>query len=139
RPKVLPWTERRQMAAWHYLEGAWVEGNPQIMGPMSHGSWLASTVFDGARAFEGVAPDLDKHCQRVNRSALAMGLKPLHRPEEIFELCQEGLARFPKDAQLYIKPMYWAEGGFVAADPETTRFCLSVYDAPLPEPKGSSV
>ena len=40
-----------------------------IMGPRTHGAWLASTVFDGARAFEGVAPDLDRHCERVNQSA----------------------------------------------------------------------
>ena len=31
------------------------------MGPRTHGAWLGSTVFDGARAFEGVAPDLDLH------------------------------------------------------------------------------
>ena len=32
--------------------------------------WLGSTVFDGARAFEGVTPDLDRHCARVNESAI---------------------------------------------------------------------
>jgi branched-chain amino acid aminotransferase len=28
--------------------------------------WLCSWVFDGARAFAGVTPDLDLHCPRVN-------------------------------------------------------------------------
>ena len=37
--------------------------------------WLGSSVFDGAQWFEGVAPDLDLHCRRVNRSAEALGLK----------------------------------------------------------------
>ena len=55
--------------AWTYFEGAWHEGNPMIMGPMTHAPWLGSCVFDGARAFEGVAPDLDLHCQRIVRSA----------------------------------------------------------------------
>ncbi|SMF39270.1 branched-chain amino acid aminotransferase [Tistlia consotensis] len=127
------------MTAWHFLDGEWVEGNPPIMGPMSHGSWMASTVFDGARAFEGVTPDLDKHFERIENSCKAMGLKSLYRPGELMELSQDGLAKFAKDAQLYIKPMYWAEAGFVAADPETTRFCLSLYDSPLPEPKGGSI
>lgn len=49
--------------------GAWHEGNVPIMGPRTHGAWLGSTVFDGARAFEGVAPGLDLHCARVNHSA----------------------------------------------------------------------
>ena len=126
-------------AAWHYVDGSWVDGNPQILGPMSHAFWLASTVFDGARAFEGVTPDLNLHCQRINRSAEAMGLKALHQAGEIQELVQEGLSRFNKDAALYIKPLYWAEGGFVAADPATTRFCLSLYESPLPDAAGMSI
>jgi branched-chain amino acid aminotransferase len=39
--------------------------------------WLGSTVFDGARAFEGVTPDLDRHRARVNQSAVNFGLKPI--------------------------------------------------------------
>jgi len=39
-------------------------------------AWLCSVVFDGARAFEGVTPDLDLHCARVNASAKKLYLKP---------------------------------------------------------------
>ena len=55
---------------WTYLEGDWHEGNVQILGPRSHAMWLGSSVFDGARSFEGVTPDLERHCTRVNASAL---------------------------------------------------------------------
>ncbi len=48
-------------------------GNPPLIGPTSHAMWLASMVFDGARWFDGIAPDLDLHCQRVNRSAVEHG------------------------------------------------------------------
>lgn len=106
---------------------------------MSHAFWLASTVFDGARAFEGTTPDLDLHCQRINRSAEAMGLKALHQAGEIEEMAREGLTKFDSSAALYIKPLYWAEGGFVAADPATTRFCLSLHESPLPEADGMSI
>ena len=41
---------------WTFFEGDWHEGNVAIMGPRTHGAWLGSTVFDGARAFEGVTP-----------------------------------------------------------------------------------
>src|ERR1700759_4639190 len=60
---------------WTFFEGDWHEGNVPIMGPRTHAAWLASTVFDGARAFEGVAPDLDRHCARVNQSAINFKLK----------------------------------------------------------------
>jgi len=38
--------------------------------------------------------------------------------------------------------MYWAEfedGNAVLADPESTRFCLCLFAAPMPEPTGMSV
>ncbi|MFX6209355.1 aminotransferase class IV, partial [Acinetobacter baumannii] len=84
----------------------------RIMGPRTHGAWLGSTVFDGARAFEGVTPDLDLHLARVNRSASALGLTPKVALEEWARLVAEGLARFAPEAELYIRPMYWAESGF---------------------------
>ncbi len=124
------------MAAWHYFQGEWQEGNPGIMGPLTHGSWLASTVFDGARAFEGVAPDLDLHFERMVASVRTMGLTPLHKPGELLEFAQEGIGRFPKGTSLYIKPMYWADEGWVDVDPDTTNFCFSVFESAMPDEKG---
>ena len=131
--------EKEQNAAWHFWQDQWLDGNPAVMGAMDHGAWLGSTVFDGARAFEGVAPDLDLHCQRLVDSAAAMGLNSLYSAGELLELCREGIGRFPNGTQLYIKPMYWATSGFVAPDAETTQFCLSVFEAPLPSSTGFSV
>jgi branched-chain amino acid aminotransferase len=131
--------ERTTEKAWHYWNGEWVDGNPAVMGALDHGAWLGSTVFDGARAFEGVTPDLDLHCQRIVRSTQAMNLKSLYPAEDLVELCRDGIAKFPTGSVLYIKPMYWAAEGFIAADPETTRFCLSIMDLPLPPDSGFSV
>jgi branched-chain amino acid aminotransferase len=127
---------------WTFFEGDWHEGNVAIMGPRTHGAWLGSTVFDGARAFEGVTPDLEAHCQRVNYSAEKFLLKPVVPVETWIGLTLEGLKRFDPDAALYIRPMYWADQGFgggVKFDPETTRWCLTLYEAPLPEPTGVAV
>ncbi|MCS0494232.1 branched-chain amino acid aminotransferase [Ancylobacter sp. MQZ15Z-1] len=128
---------------WTYLDGAWHEGNVPIMGVRTHAAWLGTSVFDGARAFEGVTPDLDLHCERVNRSALAMGLKPMVSVAEWLTMTAEGLKRFPADAELYIRPMYWAEypgARTVDADAESTRWCLSLYEAKMPEPShGTSI
>ncbi|MBL2346960.1 branched chain amino acid aminotransferase, partial [Klebsiella pneumoniae] len=43
---------------WTWIDGEWREGNPGIMGPRTHAAWLGSSVFDGARVFEGVMPDM---------------------------------------------------------------------------------
>ena len=127
---------------WTFFEGDWHEGNVPIMGPRTHAAWLGSTVFDGARAFEGVAPDLDRHCARVNQSAVNFKLKPVVDAETWLGLAREGIARFDAKAELYIRPMYWAQngsGGGVLFDPETTNWCLSIYVAPMPPTSGSAI
>ena len=77
-------------------------------------------VFDGARAFEGVTPDLDLHCARVNNSARPFLLKPVVPLKAWLELAADGLKRFDPAAELYIRPMYWAEAGSTRAY-DTTR------------------
>lgn len=120
---------------WTYVDGEWLPGNPPLIGPTSHAMWLASTVFDGARWFDGIAPDLDLHCQRINRSAFNLGLKPTMSAEEIEGLAWEGVKKFDGKTAIYVKPMYWAEHGapfsVVAPDPESTRFVLCLFEAPM--------
>lgn len=117
-----------------FVDGQWHDGNPGLIGPRSHAMWLGSSVFDGARWFEGVAPDLDRHCERVNRSAEGLGLKATMAADEIVRLTHEGLQDFDGKTAVYIRPMYWAEdGGYmgVPADAATTRFCLCLYESPM--------
>ncbi|MGA8439307.1 MAG: branched-chain amino acid aminotransferase [Candidatus Sulfotelmatobacter sp.] len=136
-PLVTSWSK-----TWTFFEGEWHEGNIGIMGPRTHAAWLCSVVFDGARAFEGVTPDLELHCARVNESAKKLFLNPTVSTEEWVRLAREGIRRFDKDAALYIRPMYWAEneGPWVQAHlPESTRWCLSIYEAPMRPPKGFSI
>lgn len=131
-----------QSATWTYVDGDWHEGNPPLIGPRSHAMWLGSTVFDGARWFDDVAPDLDRHCERVNASATALGLKPTMEAEEIEGLTREGMKKFDGKTAVYIRPMYWAEhGGYmgVPAAPESTRFALCLYEAPMIASSGFTV
>ncbi|MHA7970221.1 branched-chain amino acid aminotransferase [Rhizobium sp. CAU 1783] len=130
-------------ATWTYVDGEWISGNPPLIGPVSHAMWLGSTVFDGARWFDGIAPDLDAHCRRVNRSAANMGMKATVSDEEIERLAWEGVKKFDGKTAIYIKPMYWAEhgqaGSVVAPDPESTRFALCLFEAPMHTAKPHSL
>lgn len=121
-----------------YVEGAWHEGNPPVMGPVSQSAWMGTSVFDGARAFRGTAPDLDLHCQRLIESAYAMGLKPMLTAAEVEDIAWEGINRFPSETELYIRPMFYAEDGFVVLDPASTRFTMSVIARPLKQATGFS-
>jgi len=127
---------------WTFFEGEWHDGNVPIMGPRTHAAWLGSMVFDGARAFEGVTPDLDRHLARINWSAANFKLNALVDQPTWLGLVQDGLKRFAGNAELYIRPMYWAQngvGGGVLFDPDTTNWCLCIYEAPMPKPTGLSI
>jgi branched-chain amino acid aminotransferase len=129
-------------ATWTFYEGDWHEGNLPIMGVRTHAVWLGSSVFDGARAFEGVTPDLELHCARVNASAKTMFLKPDVSVDTMIGLTRDGMKKFPADTPLYVRPMYWAERASplaLAPDPDSTRFALTLYDSPLRKPDGFSV
>jgi branched-chain amino acid aminotransferase len=114
----------------------WAEGNPPLLAPMDNATWMASVAFDGARAFDGVAPDLDLHAARLVRSATVLGLKPTLTADAIVGRMREGIARFPTGTHLYIRPLFYAAEGFVVPKPESTRFVLTLFESPMPEPKG---
>jgi branched-chain amino acid aminotransferase len=127
---------------WTFFDGQWHEGNVPLWGARTHAIWLGSSVFDGARVFEGVAPDLALHCARVNASAKTMFLKPTMSVDAWIALVREGTAKFSPDTTLYVRPMYWAERAGPMAlppDPDSTRFALTLYDAPMRKPEGFSV
>ncbi len=121
-----------------YLDGHWHEGNTPLQGAATQAVWLGHTVFDGARAFDGVAPDLDLHCARAIRSAEAMQMRPPVTAAEIESIAREGIRRFPAGAHLYIRPMFWIEEGIMLFNPDSTRFALVIQEIPLPGDKGFS-
>ncbi len=127
------------MTSWTFFENTWHKGNPSIIGAMDNASWFASTIFDGARAFEGVAPDLDLHCQRAVRSTENFNLKVLKSAGELEEIIREGIAKFPSGAELYLRPMAWATGGLISPEPETTKFSVTVNEMPMPDTAGISI
>ena len=119
---------------WTWFNGSWHQGDLPVMNAADHGTWLGSLVFDGARAFEGLVPDLEPHMARVNASARVMGLEPTMTTEELTALVHDGLARFAPEAAVYIRPMYWStEGGrgVVVPDPNSTAFSLCLEQIPM--------
>ena len=112
---------------WH--DGQWTTDNPKLLGPADHAFWMASMVFDGARAFRGLTPDLDLHCQRVVRSAEKMLMKPQLGWEAIQDLCLQAVAKFPEGTELYIKPMFYCADGFLLPTPTAPNSCCMFQGA----------
>ena len=117
-----------------YFNDSWHDGDKYILRAADHGAWLGSSVFDGARFFEGVTPDLLLHCERVNNSARAMMLDPVVSPEEMVGIIKEGLSSFDKSTSVYIRPMYWALDGsesLVLPKENSTAFSICLEQIPM--------
>jgi branched-chain amino acid aminotransferase len=121
-----------------YYNGQWAEGNTPLFGAMDHSVWLGSSVFDGARALGGHLPDLRPHLQRVIDSADKLGLTCPLTVDEMEALVRDGVARFPANAELYIRPLVFASEGFLIPTPEAAAFALTLFDAPMPPFTGFS-
>ncbi len=119
---------------WTYFEGNWHEGDVPVMRAADHGSWLGSTVFDGARMVNGLVPDLDLYCARVNASAKALMLTPTVSAADMVAITHEGLAKFPKGAAVYIRPMYWGIHGdptAIVPSADETGFAICLEEIPF--------
>lgn len=119
-----------------YFEGRWHEGDLPVMRAADHGMWQGSSVFDGARMFQGVVPDLEAHCDRVNRSADALMIDATLDAAEMAAIAREGLRGFGPGAAVYVRPMYWAIAGSdlgIAPARGQTGFALCLEEVALPD------
>ena len=117
-----------------YFKGRWHKEDVAVMRAADHGTWLGSSVFDGARYFNGVVPDLLAHCERVNNSATALMLGPNISAQEMVDIIHEGLKTYAKDTAVYIRPMYWGldgDGTTIAPSSESVGFAICLEEIPL--------
>lgn len=121
-----------------YFNGNWAEGNAPLFGAMDHSVWLGSSVFDGARSIRGHMADLRLHLQRVIVSAERLGLKCPLSVDEMEQLVREGVAKFPADAELYIRPLVFGTDGLLVPVADKSAFALTLFDAPMPPFTGFS-
>lgn len=122
---------------WTWYNGDWKAGNRAIIGIADHGAWQGTMVFDGARHFEGVTPDLDLHCQRITKSAEAMGMFSPYTGAEIEKLIRSGIRCFKKGTDIYLRPMMWSVDGtasLIDADPNSTAFAICLEELPMSKP-----
>ena len=120
-----------------FWEGRWHEGDLAVMKAADHGMWQGSSVFDGARYFDGMCPDLALHCARVNRSAEALMITPTVEAADMVAIIREGLQGFGPGQAVYIRPMYWALHGSdlgITPLPGATGFAISLEEVAMPDP-----
>ena len=124
-----------------YYDGRWHDGDKTVINAADHGAWLGTTVFDGARLFDGLSPDLEAHCARINRSAKALMITPTVETDDMIEMVREGLKSYGRDSAVYIRPMYWALAGDdlgIVPREGATGFAISLEEIPMAPPEAAT-
>ncbi len=118
-----------------WFDGRWHDGDIAVMKAADHGIWQGSSVFDGARFFDGYVPDLALHCARVNASAQALMITPNMDASTMEGIIRDGLAHYGPGQAVYIRPMYWALHGSdlgIAPMAGATGFAISLEQVAMP-------
>lgn len=122
------------MRAITFYNGQWTEDNTPHIGPTSHSFLYAHSVFDGVRVFQGLVPDLDRHCERLLYSAAQLKLTSPVGLEEIMALSLEGIERITTNDDLYIRPVVFSgsNGRVGVTETPPTEFMISVFKSTMP-------
>ena len=119
------------MSSFTWYKNQWLSGDTAIITSTSNAVWFASSVFDGGRYYDGFAPDLDLHCARSIRSAKILGMQPKCNLDEIYDLAWQGIKKYEENIDLYIKPTFWADAGFITPDIDSTQFAMDIIPMPM--------
>jgi len=119
-----------------WFNGEWHDGSKLIMSSMSQSYMHGSTIFDGARAYNNVIPDLHKHCERLINSSKIFGLSLPVSKEELITLCKEGVKYFEDSAELYVRPSIFCDEGFLIPDAKSSKLAITIFRAPMPSLDG---
>jgi branched-chain amino acid aminotransferase len=130
------WEKEMDALYWHGDD--WTTENQPLLGLGDNSFWMGNSVFDGARAYDDVIPDLDLHCERLLRSATHMLMKPSLDAHTLAMLCRDGVSRFERGAELYIRPMFFARRGFIIPEADSTECAIVIHRAPMPSRAGFS-
>src|SRR3546814_16989462 len=65
-------------------------------------------------------------------------MDPMVSAGEITDIALDGVKRFAPGSTLYIRPMFYLDGSLdvLMPDPESTRFVLTLFEAPMPSGNG---
>ena len=112
-----------------WFNNNWHDGSKPIMSAMSQSYMHGSTIFDGARAYNNLVPDLHLHCERLFNSAKVMGLEVPIKIDELISLCKKGIAKFEAGAELYIRPSLFCNSGFLIPEKKSSNLVLTISTA----------
>jgi len=99
----LPYDDRD---GWIWLDGEFVPWREAKVHVLTHALHYASSVFEGARMYNGNIFALEEHCSRLRRSAEILDFEVPYSTEQLMAACKETAAKNGLE-DCYLRPVSW--------------------------------
>ena len=99
----LPYDDRD---GWIWLDGEFVPWREAKVHVLTHALHYASSVFEGARMYNGNIFALEEHCARLRRSAEILDFEVPYSTEQLMAACKETASRNGLQ-DCYLRPVSW--------------------------------
>ena len=99
----LPYDDRD---GWIWLDGEFVPWREAKVHVLTHALHYASSVFEGARMYNGNIFALEEHCVRLRRSAEILDFESPYSTEQLMKVCNETAAKNGLE-DCYLRPVSW--------------------------------
>lgn len=100
---LLPYDDRD---GWIWLDGEFVPWREAKVHVLTHALHYASSVFEGARMYNGSIFALEEHCARLRRSGEILDFEVPYSTQELMEACTKTAAKNGLE-DCYLRPIAW--------------------------------
>ncbi len=125
---LIPFDDRD---GWIWMDGEFVPWREAKVHVLTHALHYASSVFEGARMYDGEVFELTRHSQRLHRSAEILDMQVPFSVAEIDRACVETAQRMGL-SDAYVRPIAWRgpEQMGVSAQATKTHVAVAVWAWP---------
>ena len=135
----LPYDDRD---GWIWLDGEFVPWREAKVHVLTHALHYASSVFEGARMYNGNIFALEEHCSRLRRSAEILDFEVPYSTDQLMAACNETTAKNGLE-DCYLRPISWRGPEQIGVAAQDTKIHTAVaawswpsYFAPEQRMKG---
>jgi branched-chain amino acid aminotransferase len=119
---LLPFDDRD---GWIWLDGEFVPWREAKVHILTHGLHYASSVFEGARMYNGEVFALREHCVRLKRSGEILDFDIPYSVEDLMRACTETADKMGLE-DCYVRPVAWRGTETLAVSAQATRIHTAI-------------
>jgi branched-chain amino acid aminotransferase len=119
---LLPYDDRD---GWIWLDGEFVPWREAKVHVLTHALHYASSVFEGARMYNGAIFALEEHCARLRRSGEILDFEVPYSTQELMEACNKTAEKNGLQ-DCYLRPIAWRGPEAIGVAAQSTKIHTAI-------------